>query len=296
MVALANRVEADILIEPKTETKTGKKDGTVKTTKATSTSSPGDPDSNYEVRDLRLFGRVRLHQDPSPDKTKGQDAWCEKLILHNEGPGRAVIDLYDRQEPEKDKLARATPRPAAKVVTEDMTIEGQVLRLNQITDQAQADGPGKLVQLTDRALLSDKAEGEEAQSIDHDDDAGGKSSAKPKDAQTVKPKPRTRAGKVQSEKVPLVITWGEKMRFYGRSLDPDNRPAAKAEFYKNVRAEMEDGLLQCTKIMTTYTDQPIPLADLGKMSTGRIGLRGEAKDQSRTRQREARRPRSRSLT
>ncbi len=52
---------------------------------------------------------------------------------------------------------------------------------------------------------------------------------------------------MQTEKVPLVITWGEKMLFYGRSLDPENRPAAKAEFYKNVRSEMEDGLLYCTK-------------------------------------------------
>jgi hypothetical protein len=280
MVALASRVEAYILIEPKPDTKTGKKNSTVKSTKASSTSSPGDPDSNYEVRDLRLFGKVWLHQDPSPGKTKGQDAWGEKLVLRNEGPGRAVVDLYDRQDPENRKLARATPMPPAKVVTEDMTMEGQVLRLNQITDQAQADGPGKLVQLTDRALLSDKVEGEEDQSTDRANDAGGtggKPTSKAKDSQTVKPKPKTRAGKVQSEKVPLVITWGEKMRFYGKSLDPENRPAAKAEFYKNVRAEMEDGLLYCTKIMTTYTDQPIPLAELGKMSQAGSGSKAKAK-------------------
>src|SRR5208337_196053 len=108
MVALANRVEADILIDPKTETKSSKKDSAVKTTQASSTLSPGDPDSNYEVHDLRLFGKVWLHQDPSPGKTKGQEASGEKLILHSEGPGRAVIDLYDRQDPENRKLARAT--------------------------------------------------------------------------------------------------------------------------------------------------------------------------------------------
>ncbi|MGB2612377.1 MAG: hypothetical protein WBC80_25665 [Isosphaeraceae bacterium] len=278
MVALANRVEADILIDPKTETKSSKKDSTVKTTKTSSTSSPGDPDSDYEVRDLRLFGKVWLHQDPSPGKTKGQEASGEKLILHSEGPGRAVIDLYDRQDPENRKLARATPRPPAKVVTEDMTIEGQVVGLDQTTDRAWAFGPGKLVQLTDRGLLSDKAEGEEARPTDRADaDAGAESSSKPKDAQTIKPKPRTRAGKVQTEKVPLVVTWGEKMLFYGKSLDPENRPAAKAEFYKNVRAEMEDGLLLCTKIMTTYTDQPIPLAELGKMSQAGSGSGAKAK-------------------
>jgi len=271
MVALANRVEADILIDPKTETKSSKKDSNVKTTKTSSASSSGDPDSNYEVRDLRLFGTVSLHQDPDPGKTKGKDAFGETLILHNEGSGRAIFNLY-HQDPRPGKSARPalvlpTLRSLAKVITEDMTIEGEVIGVNQITDQTWAYGPGKLVQLTDRGLLSDKAEGEEPEAADRAEVvADAKSSSKPKDAQTIKPKPRTRAGKVQTEKVPLVITWSEKMLFYGKSLDPENRPAAKAEFYKNVRAEMEDGLLYCTKIMTTYTDQPIPLAELGKMS------------------------------
>src|SRR5208283_170774 len=190
--------------------------------------------------------------------------------------GRAIFNLY-HQDPRPGKSARpavalATPRPLAKVITEDMTIEGEVIGVNQITDQAWAYGPGKLVQLTDRALLSDKAEGEEPEAADHADaDADAKSSSKPKDAQTIKPKPKTRAGKVQSEKVPLEITWAEKMLFYGKSLDPDKRPAAKAVFYKNVRSEMEDGLLYCTKIMTTYTDKPVPLADLGKMSKAGSG-------------------------
>jgi len=283
MVALADRVEANILIDHKPETKGSKKDSTVKTTKKTSSpSSPGDPDSNYEVRDLRLFGTVSLHQDPDPGKTKGKDAFGETLILRNEGEGRAIFNLY-HQDPRPGKSARpavamATPKPLAKVITEDMTIEGEVIGMNQITDQAWAYGPGKLVQLTNRGLLTDKAEGEEPAAAQDPEPAGraefvadAKTSAKPKDARTIKPKPKTRAGKVQSERVPLEITWAEKMLFYGKSLDPENRPAAKAVFYKNVRSEMEDGLLYCTKIMTTYTDKPVPLADLGKMSKAGSG-------------------------
>jgi len=285
MVALADRVEANILIEPKPEAKVSKKDSTVKTTKASSPSSPGDPDSNYEVRDLRLFGTVSLHQDPDPGKTKGKDAFGETLILHNEGSGRAIFNLY-HQDPRPGRsalpaLALATPRPLARVITEESTIEGEVIGVNQITDQAWAYGPGKLTQLTDRALLTDKAEGEEPEAPEAGEAAepAGRSelvadarpSSKPKDAQTTKPKPKTRAGKVQAEKVPLVITWSEKMLFYGKSLDPENRPAAKAVFYKNVRSEMEDGLLYCTKIMTTYTDKPIPLAEVGKMSQAGSG-------------------------
>ena len=156
-------------------------------------------------------------------------------------------------------------------------MQAPVLKLNQITDVAQADGPGRLVQYTTRALLSDKAEGEDGVKAEAPDnaDSGGKPATKPKGAQTVKPKPKTRAGKTLSEKVPLVITWREKMRFYGTSRDPDNRPAARAEFYGNVRSDMEDGLLYCTKIMTTFTDQPIPLAELGKMSQAGSGTKAK---------------------
>ena len=151
MVAYAHRVEADILMNPKGESQSGKQDRTAKTAKVSSSPSPGDPDSDYEVRDMRLYGAVRLHQESSPGKTKGQDASCEKLVLHNEGPGRAVVDLYDRQEAKNGELALATPRPPpAKVVTEDMYIEGPILKLNQITDEAKAFGPGKLIQYTDR--------------------------------------------------------------------------------------------------------------------------------------------------
>ena len=71
------------------------------------------------------------------------------------------------------------------------------------------------------------------------------------------------------------------MRFYGTSRDPDNRPAARAEFYGNVRSDMEDGLLYCTKIMTTFTDQPIPLAELGKMSQAGSGYESEGYDQAK---------------
>ncbi len=154
MVAYAHRVEADIQINPKGEIQgSSKKGGSAKTAKASPSPSPGDPDSDYEVRDMRLYGAVRLHQEPSPGKTKGQDAACEKLVLHNEGPGRAVVDLYDREDASNGELALATPRPPAKVVTEDMYIEGPILKLNQITDEAKAFGPGKLIQYTDRASL-----------------------------------------------------------------------------------------------------------------------------------------------
>jgi hypothetical protein len=274
MIALADRVEAKILIDSSAQaSRDGKR--TTKPTKRSAAANPADPDSTYEVRDVRMFGTVSFHQDPSPGKTKGQDAFGETLILRNEGPGKAIFNLYDRDPRQKESgAALASARPPAKVVTEDQTIKGEVIGVNQKTDEAWVYGPGELVQLTDRNLLSDKSP---------EDEAGGQNrasldgSTRTKDAQTITPKPRSRAGKVQTERTPLVITWREKMLFHGRSLDPENRPTAKAEFFKKVRAEMEDGLLYCDDVMTTYTDQPVPLADLGKLSQSGAGAPGGSK-------------------
>ncbi|MBV8486655.1 MAG: hypothetical protein JO161_00115 [Planctomycetaceae bacterium] len=284
MVAMANRVEANIItIANKSDRKprgtAGKSPRTLPSsaTSRSAGSASGESDDGYQVRDLRLFGTVSMHQDPEPGKTKGQDAYGETLVLRNDGPGQAIFNLYDR-DPRRGVKPAAAPmplRPHAKVMTEDMTIEGETIGVNQKTDEAWTYGPGKLVQMTDRSLLSDRTETTKEVNPDDPDElddsaaadrAGKRPSPKPASEITVKPKRGMRAGKPLPEKVPLVITWGEKMLFYGRSVDPEGRPSAKAEFYRNVRAEMEDGLLRCTKLMTTYTDQPIPLAELGKMS------------------------------
>ncbi|MGC8641059.1 MAG: hypothetical protein ACP5XB_14435, partial [Isosphaeraceae bacterium] len=155
--------------------------------------------------------------------------------------------------------------PLAEVITEDQTIKGEVIGVNQKTDEAWAYGPGQLVQMTDRNLMTDKAE-------EPGKTAGGSEASK--NTKAVKTKPKTRAGKVQAERVPLVITWQEKMLFHGRSLDPENHPSAKAEFFKEVWAFMEDGKLYSKDIMTTYTDKPIPLADLGKMNQKKTSAAG----------------------
>ena len=267
MIALADLVEATIVVDanPDAQNAKGKPTGNAATRKASSSTTAGDPNSTYEVRDARLFGKVRLHQDPSPGKTKGQDATGEALILHNEGPGKAIFNLYHDPRAKKAERRAFPRRPLAEVITEDQTIKGEVIGVNQNTDEAWVDGPGQLVQMTDRNLMTDKT--------DEPGKTGGESAAA-KDAQAIKPKPITRAGKVQPDRVPLVITWQEKMRFHGRSLDPENHPSAKAEFFKEVWAFMEDGKLYSRDIMTTYTDKPIPLADLGKMNQKKTAVAG----------------------
>lgn len=264
MVVAANRVKARVLIDPSARPADGQPAG--KPSAAGVASNPAAPDAQYQIREVRLFGAVTLHQDPEPGKTKGQDASGEALILQSEGPGKAIFNLYHR-DPTVARTAdpAGKPRARARVTTEDMDIEGEVIGVNQKTDQAWAYGPGKLVQLTDRGMLSDRVGGEENQepNVKERNEADAKGATRPDG--TARPRPRTRAGKVLTTKVPLTITWEEKMIFHGRSTDPEGRPAAKAEFTRNVLAKMEDAGLRCTRTMTTYTDQPIPLADIGKM-------------------------------
>ncbi len=86
----------------------------------------------------------------------------------------------------------------------------------------------------------------------------------PTDKQSAESKPKTRAGCPLSEKVPMTIGFSEKMEFTGRTVDPEGRPAARADFYGIVTAQMEDALLHCTEKMIAFTDQEVPLAQLGQ--------------------------------
>jgi hypothetical protein len=213
----------------------------------------GGPNASYEIRDVDMRGRVVLHQDPAPGKTKGTDAAGEVLILRNEAAGKAVFDLY-HYDPNSLKTRNVDPQsmPPARVATEEMTIEANLIGVNQATNMAWAYGKGKLTQLTDRGLLTDRSPGAPEQG----EDAGAVDAAKPK----------KRAGKIRNDKTPITITWDEKMTFEGVSVDPMDRPAAKAVFYKNAKAVMEDGGLAAGETITTYTDRPIPLAEFGKLT------------------------------
>jgi hypothetical protein len=79
-------------------------------------------------------------------------------------------------------------------------------------------------------------------------------------------KPGRRNGKELSPKVPLTVTWADRMVFEGVSQDPLKRPAAKIQFFSKARAEMEDALLYGEEYLTLFTDRPIPLVDAGKLA------------------------------
>ena len=90
------------------------------------------------------------------------------------------------------------------------------------------------------------------------------------------PKPKTRAGRPVPAKEPMVIGFTESMEFAGRSVDPEDKPAAMAIFYGFVTAQMEDALLHSDEKMIVYTDRIVPLAQLGALSQAKAGDRAGA--------------------
>jgi hypothetical protein len=263
---------------------------------ATDLSTPGALGSNSEVRKVWMFGSVSLHQDPAQGKVKGNDASGDALYLDNRGEGKALTYVYQR-DPTEDP-PRPGPLPLAWVSTEDRLIKGELIRVNQESDQAWVDGPGTSTQVTDRGLLSDKApqaDVDDDAAAEHDSDQLASSPASRNTPSRTKPdprdgrllagndtrehstarlnlsppkasKPKSRGGHPLTENVPLTITWTKKMEFMGRSTDLEGQPAAKAIFYGTVLAEIEDGLLKCEDHMVTYADKVVPLKQLGGLS------------------------------
>lgn len=122
---------------------------------------PKSPQAKADVREAWLTGNVALHQDKPADPRKKdskpgkQDIFAEAVYLDNPGKGKAHAKVYYRNPTEK--VHGPNPWPLAKIVTPDMTIEGEYLELDQTRDMVWGVGPGSLSQWTSRALLTDKA-------------------------------------------------------------------------------------------------------------------------------------------
>lgn len=210
-------------------------------------------ESGYELRDVVMRGGVRISQPPSPGKTVGTDARGELLELHSAARGKATFDLY-HHDPYSRKGRGVDPAtaPPAIVRNDQMTVVAETIQVDQMLDLVRAYGrQGKLTMLVDRAALTDRSPGALAD--------------EPREPADEK-KPGRRNGKELSPKVPLNVTWADVMVFEGVSQDPLKRPAAKIQFFKKARAEMEDALLYGEEYLTLYTDRPIPLADAGKLA------------------------------
>jgi hypothetical protein len=315
MIGSCDRMWARVALKPKPESDKISNKQTARTKTASAKSGAGE--TNAEIRKVWMWGNVALHQDPKKDKGNvqdnsdkkgGTDASGEALYLDNRGTNKAITYVYQRDPNERAFLPG--PLPPARVASierddiKDITAAGSI-KMNQETDQAWVFGPGTLTQMAARGFLTDKAPGagDNADENAPDDDADPRSvptdsKVKIRTTSMVKNdipdepatsneegtsnKPKTRAGVTISEKVPMTIGFSEKMEFTGRSVDPEGRPAARADFHGIVTAQMEDALLHCTEKMITYTDREVPLTQLGAMTKDQSQSKpdGDAKDQN----------------
>jgi hypothetical protein len=269
----------------------------------TASSKSTTPETNAEIRNAWLWGSVSLHEDAAEGQTKGQEASGEAIYVDNQGEGKVVSYIYQREPNEKTYLPG--PLPPARVENEDKIIKAAgVIRMNQATDQAWVHGAGTLTQLTERqpdappaastrpqlpvatatgtGRLSPAASPRTTSLVSRSSDpasaaitdARATRSAKGEGntdsrKQAANPKPKTRAGVPLSKIITTTIQFSEEMEFTGRTVDPMGNPAACADFHGVVTALMEDALLHCEERMITYTDRVVPLAQLGAMSKKR---------------------------
>ena len=283
MVGFAERVWVMMEMKPvKTPEKT--------TTAAATAPKPGSSarastGTNAEIRNAWLWGSVYLHQDPAEGKTKGQEASGEAVYVDNRGEGQVISYVYQREPYEKTYLPG--PLPPARVENDDKIITAAgVIRMNQATDQAWVEGPGTLTQQSERAPDAPPDAGTGTpRAVATASSTGGSpsqgSSPRPtsllsrnsspgkttgSDGNSSSSKPKTRAGLPLSKIITTTIQFSEGMEFTGRTTDPKGNPAACGDFHGIVTALMEDALLHCEERMITYTDQVVPLAQLGAMS------------------------------
>jgi hypothetical protein len=285
----ANHVWARIALRPKGEPG-----------RAPATAEPSTADGNpagkaqSELREARLRGAVSFHEDPAPGKQRGTNVTGEAIDVTNRGENKMYFKVYN-VDPDKaaplDERSRLSPNellarietlgrsyPLARVETEDFTVDGPKIGLDQLTDEAWVDGRGVLEQLAPVGLLSDKGlDNAPAQSAQPPAQTARRSTqttqrstqaAQPpiqtaqRPTQTAQPptqiaQPPTQTN-APTKMTPLRISWTRSMQFKGQSTNPQGVPAARAHFVANVRADMEDSLMLCQE-MTTYMDRPVKL-------------------------------------
>ena len=219
---------------------------------STSSQPAGAGKDTSQIEEVRLRGAVHFHQDPEPGKQRGTTVTGEALDMVSLGEGKSLFKVFHQiPDPNTPRLlpsglASASPKgagplpPLARVDTEDFTIEGPVIGLDQKLDRAWVNGRGSLTQMAQRGLLTDK---------------GLDNPAPP----ALKTKGQTPGPDPAAKQTPLKITWKTSMKFFGQPTDPKRPQVAHAEFSNDVRAEMEDALLLCQE-MQTYMDRTVQLA------------------------------------
>ncbi len=213
-----------------------------------------------EIAEARLRGEVKFHQDAAPDKKRPTNVTGEALDLETMASGKMKFRLFNTDPSalaDSNRLAangniRLSPILPARIETEDYTIIGPAIYLDQSLDYAWVNGRGSLTQLADRGFLSDKG----VQDFVREQN-------RKKTLQIAQNNP---GEKKPSDKIPFIISWADQMQFFGRATDPQGRPAGKMVFRGDVNARMEDGFIHADEI-DAYTDRPVSLAQPKKQTS-----------------------------
>jgi hypothetical protein len=226
-----------------------------------------------EIQNAFLQGRVAFHQDANPDEQQeALDATGDAVRVVGQAEGKSWLKITGGAQPER----------WAQVANGDsFQLQGPIIIFDQESDFALVPRRGRLVMLVEKGLMSEEGPA-----------PAPKPRAQKPPAQTQKPglseetrfltgpvngsKPnRDRAGKIEEpkttprERVPLTITWRDKMEFFGRSLDEHDRPApGKAHFFGQVYAHTDDALVACED-MEAFLDQPVSFSRAPRDSKAR---------------------------
>ena len=289
--AIADRVWARVYLKPKEPNGAGP---------AVVAAGPqGIGGQNADIDKVYLRGNVSFHKDPDIGKLKGTDIKGEAIDLFSQGKTRqgdklnkfivyhidpspktvrktsapARVPLKDQAAGKLDPVMEDLT-PLARVETDEMTIEGEVISLDQASNLAVADGRGSLTTMTNPGLLNEKAASIDGEETDGEvvaeqgrDDADLENldtevvqveladpparQAKTKDQPVAKTPPK--------KKTPLKITWKQGMKFLGNSVDQQGRAVAVAEFYEKVHAFTDEADLKCDDVMRVYMDKIVKL-------------------------------------
>ena len=225
----------------------------------TGAADPGETakGGKWDLREVRLRGRVLVHQDAPPGKSRGMDVEGESIDVLNLG-----TKLYEVR-------AYGTPARVARATTDEFLIEGPVIGLDQLRNTACVIGAGKLVQnnvgtgvlgnaMTDPGVVPT--------AFQADAENG---------AQVQKPGSASRG--------PLSIAWGRDangqpllnadgapaeswMKFYGKpTSDRGGTEPARVQFHNGVRAWTRESVLR-SREMWAYFDGPIDFSKSTKLA------------------------------
>lgn len=226
-------------------------------------------DNAYDIDKVRMDKQVVYHQDPEEGKEIGTDVTGEALDVNRQASGTNSVVVINRarvsrpittikrlSNPNAPAADASAARPA-KVISEDLAIQGPVIGLDQEKNYAWDRGPGRLTQWTERGKLGGFGPKGKKPIADANAEAA------PPDDEYYDPE----IEKLASEKVPVTISWSKEMQFFG--MDTVHARAkgwpvvAKAFFLGQVRVRTEYQTIDAEEI-DAWLDGPVKFSEAGK--------------------------------